>query len=356
MPVYKVEKTNTWRVVYRYTDWTGARHQTQKRGFRTRREAVAWERERLCLHDGSLHMTFASFVERYTADISCRLRETTRLTKEHIIRCKLLPYFGKLKMCEITPRHITAWQNQMLQGRGKTGRPYSPVYLRTIHDQLTAIFNHAVRFYGLRENPCKAAGSMGRSKGKEQLFWTKDEYLCFSRVLVDRPRFFCAFEMLYWCGLRQGELLALTPADLDLARGTVSVTKSCQRLHRRDVITPPKTEKSRRIVQLPQFLVSELREYLRRQRPLSTAPLFPMTRSALRRELARSARAAGLPRIRIHDLRHSAVSLLLQLGFSPAAVADRVGHESVRVTYGYTHPFPAVQREMATRLHTEKIA
>lgn len=355
MPVYKVEKSNTWRVVYRYTDWTGARRQTQKRGFRTRREAVAWERERLCLHDGSLRMTFASFVERYVADTDCRLRESTRLTREHIIRCKLLPYFGKLKMCEITPRHIISWQNQLMQARGKTGQPYSPVYLRMIHDRLAAIFNHAVRFYGLRENPCTAAGSMGRSKGPEQRFWTKDEYLRFSRVV--RPGFFCAFEMLYWCGLRQGELLALTPADLDLSRGTVSVTKSCQRLHRQNVITPPKTEKSRRTVQLPQFLVTELREYLRRRRSiLPTDRLFPLSRSALRRELARSARAAALPRIRIHGLRHSAVSLLLQLGFSPAAVADRVGHESVRVTCAYTHPFPEAQNAMAAKLHTEKIA
>lgn len=356
MPVYKVEKSNTWRVVYRYTDWTGTRRQTQKRGFRTRREAAAWERERLCLHDGSLRMTFASFVERYTADTACRLRESTRLNKEHIIRCKLLPRFGKLKMCEITPRHIIAWQNELLQARGKTGRPYSPVYLKAIHDQLAAIFNHAVRFYGLRENPCRAAGSIGSSKGPEQRFWTKDEYLRFSRVLTDQPRFFCAFEMLYWCGLRQGELLALTPADLDLSRGTVSITKSCQRLHRRDVITPPKTEKSRRTVRLPQFLVSELREYLCRQHILPAAPLFPLSRSALRRCLAQCARLADIPRIRIHDLRHSAVSLLLQLGFPPAAVADRVGHESVRVTYAYTHPFPAAQKEMAARLHTEKIA
>ena len=68
MAVYKEEKTNTWRVIYRYTDWTGERKQSQKRGFKTKREALAWEREQLNKSTADLDMTFASFVEQYTAD------------------------------------------------------------------------------------------------------------------------------------------------------------------------------------------------------------------------------------------------------------------------------------------------
>ena len=116
MAVYKEEKTNTWRVIYRYTDWTGERKQSQKRGFKTKREALAWEREQLNKATADLDMTFASFVEQYTADMKTRIKENTWATKDHIIRTKLLPYFGKLKMCNITAQQIITWQNEIGNG------------------------------------------------------------------------------------------------------------------------------------------------------------------------------------------------------------------------------------------------
>lgn len=97
MAVYKEEKTSTWRAVYRYTDWNGERKQTQKRGFKTKREAQAWEREQLNKTSADLDMTFRSFVDLYTADMKTRLKENTWTTKDHIIRTKLLPYFGRLR-------------------------------------------------------------------------------------------------------------------------------------------------------------------------------------------------------------------------------------------------------------------
>ena len=215
MAVYKEEKTGTWRAVYRYTDWNGERKQTQKRGFKTKREAQAWEREQVHKTSADLDMNFKSFVELYTADMKTRLKENTWATKEHIIRTKLLPYFGKLKMCNITAQQIITWQNEMLNHKDENGRPYSPVYLKTVHNQLSAIFNHAVRYYNLRDNPCKKAGSMGKKKNREMMFWTKEQYLKFAEVMMDKPLSFYAFEMLYWCGIRSGELLALTAADFD---------------------------------------------------------------------------------------------------------------------------------------------
>ena len=164
MAVYKEEKTSTWRAVYRYTDWNGERKQTQKRGFKTKREAQAWEREQLNKTSADLDMTFRSFVDLYTADMKTRLKENTWTTKDHIIRTKLLPYFGRLKMCNITAQQIITWQNEMLNHKDENGKPYSPVYLKTVHNQLSAIFNHAVRYYNLRENPCKE----GRQYGEKE--------------------------------------------------------------------------------------------------------------------------------------------------------------------------------------------
>lgn len=164
MAVYKEDKTGTWRVIYRYTDWTGEKKQTQKRGFKTKREAQAWEHEQFRKATSDLDMTFKSFIEQYTADMQTRIKENTWATKDHIIRTKLIPYFGKLKMCSITAQQIITWQNELLNHKDENGKLYSPVYLKTVHNQLSAIFNHAVRYYNLRENPCKKVGSMGKKK------------------------------------------------------------------------------------------------------------------------------------------------------------------------------------------------
>ena len=132
MAVYKETKTNTWRAVYRYTDWMGEKKQTQKRGFATKRDALAWEREQLNKVTADLDMTFGSFVDIYIADMKNRIKENTWHTKDHIIRTKILPYFAKRKICEIQPKDIIAWQNEMIKETTKSGKPYSPVYLKCV--------------------------------------------------------------------------------------------------------------------------------------------------------------------------------------------------------------------------------
>lgn len=355
MSVYKEEKTGTWRVLYRYTDWTGEKKQTQKRGFKTKREAQAWEREQMNLVSSSLDMTFQSFAERYREDKAGRIKENTWEMKNQIIETKLLPYFGKLKISSITPQQIISWQNELLNYKDDKGKAYSPVYLKTVHNQLSAIFNHAVRYYNLRENPCTKAGSMGKKKNREMLFWTKTEYLKFADVMMDKPLSFYAFEMLYWCGIREGELLALPPADFDFEKGTVTINKSYQRLKGQDVITTPKTEKSNRTITMPQFLTDKIQDYLKMQYDIGEDDrMFTITKSYLHREMDRGSKEAGVKRIRIHDLRHSAISLLIDMGFSATAIADRVGHESIDITYNYAHLFPSKQKEMAEKLNMER--
>jgi len=355
MAVYKESGTNTWRVIYRYTDWMGERKQTSKRGFITKRDALAWEREQLQKVQSDLDMSFQSFVETYTADMQSRIKENTWETKAHIIRTKLLPYFGKRKMCDIQPKEIIAWQNEMINFKNAKGKAYSPVYLKTMHNQLSAIFNHAVKFYGLRLNPAAKVGNMGKAKNKEMLFWTKEEYTKFADAMMDKPVSFYAFEMLYWCGIREGELLALTSADFDFARKTVSISKSYQRLKGRDVITTPKAPKSNRVINMSQFLCDEMQDYLKTLYGVEpTDRIFPISKHYLHHEMDRGSKEAGVKRIRIHDIRHSHISLLIDIGFTAIAIADRVGHESIDITYNYAHLFPSRQTEMADRLDMEK--
>ena len=255
-----------------------------------------------------MDMTFGAFVEVYSADIKERLKLNTWLTKISIIESKLLPYFKGKKMCEIAPKDIIQWQNEMIAHRDKSGKAFSATYLKTLHNQVSAIFNHAVRFYELKSNPATKAGSVGKKEATEMLFWTKDEYLKFADSMMDKPLSFYAFEVLYWCGLRMGEMLALTPADFDFKKNTVSVTKSYQRLSGKDVITDPKTPKSKRVISIPDFLSEEIQEYLKSlYGHQSSDRIFPVSKHYLHHEMDRRSKETGIKRIRIHDIRHANV-------------------------------------------------
>ena len=356
MSIHKDNATGKWRVVYRYTDWTGETHQSSKRGFSTKREAQMWERELLLKKEAKLDMTFESFYEIYVEDMQNRIRDNTWGTKTNIARTKILPYFGKRKIGEIEPRDIIAWQNELLAIRQPNGKPYSASYLQKIHSQLSAIFNHAVNFYHLPSNPAQKAGNMGKEEHREMLFWTKEEYLKFADVMMDKPVSYYAFEILYWCGLRMGELLALTPADFNFETHTLRINKSYQRLHREDVITPPKTLKSNRTIKMSQFLCDEMQDYLKMlYEPKEDERIFTISKSYLHHEMNRGSKVSGVKRIRVHDLRHSHVSLLINMGFTVLAIADRMGHESIDITYRYAHLFPSEQTQMAEQLDIERM-
>ena len=193
---------------------------------------------------------------------------------------------------------------------------------------------------------------MGSEEHKEMLFWTTEEYKKFAEVMMEKPRSYYAFEMLYWCGIREGELLALTPADFDFEKKTVRINKSYQRMHGEDVITSPKTKKSNRTIKMPDFLCEEMKDYFSQLYGLKKKDrIFTITKSYLHHEMDRGAEKAGVKRIRIHDLRHSHVSLLIDMGFSVVAIGDRVGHESELITLDYAHLFPSKQDEMARKLN-----
>lgn len=205
MTVIKNQKSNTYEVRTYYKDWTGVRKQKTKRGFKRKCDAQEWERAFKLKENLSLDMYFADFVDLYLNDIKSRIKYNTWLTKKHIVEKKILPYFSKKKLQEIKPSDIRQWQNTMMNYRNKQGEGYSQVYLKTIHNQLSAILNHAVNFYDLKSNPARKAGSMGKERTKEMLFWTKEEYMKFIEAVADKPISFYAFEILYWCGLRMGD-------------------------------------------------------------------------------------------------------------------------------------------------------
>lgn len=355
MSTYKDAKLGTWYVKFRHKDWKNEFKWVTKRGFSTKREASQWEQEYLMQCAGDLGMNFEAFAKRYEADLRPRMKESTWCTKEHIIQTKIIPYFKTKRVCDISATDVVQWQNQLLRYRDAQGQAYSPTYLKTLHNQLSAILNHAVRFYNLQKNPARTVGNMGSEHGVTMQFWTKEEYQAFSEELMEKPLAYYAFELLYWCGMREGELLALQWEDFDFEHNTVSISKTYHRIGGRDVVTPPKTPKSKRTISMPDFLCEEMTEYLQMtyQRQ-SCDRAFPITKSYLQYQMKQGSLKAGVKKIRVHDLRHSHVSLLIHMGFSAVAIAERMGHESIDITYRYAHLFPSVQKDMASQLNVLK--
>ena len=188
-----------WRSQFYYKDWQGVRRKKNKRGFKTKGEADEWERNFLQQQQKNLDISFENFVEIYFADMENRLRESTIINKRYVFDLKVTPYFKHKKMCEIRTSDIRAWQNELIK------KGYAPTYLKSINNQLAALFNYAVRYYDLRDNPCRKAGSIGKSKADEMDFWTKQEFKEFLPSMDSKPEARMAFLLLYWTGMRIGD-------------------------------------------------------------------------------------------------------------------------------------------------------
>lgn len=352
MPAYYEEKTKTWYCKFYYQDYTGAKKQKKKRGFKLQRDAKEWERSFLEKQQGSPDMLFSDFVTLYLEEMGPRLKEFTVINKRYVINLKLIPTFGNLPLKEIKSQTVLKWQNSMMQYRDNNGKPYSQTYLNCMNRELSAIFNYAVKFYGLKENPCKKTGGMGKQRAKEMEFWTLEEFKKFIDA-VKNPQTKMAFKILYWTGIRSGEMFALTADDIDFSTNTMKISKTMHRVNKRTLVTPPKTDNSNRYVQLSQSLADQFKEYIMMYYSMSgNDHLFPFTKFILYNERNKACAISGVKRIRIHDLRHSHVSLLIDMGYSSHIIAERIGDTVQMVDRTYGHLYPNRHKEMADMLNS----
>jgi integrase len=290
------------------------------------------------------HITFAEFYPIYFHDMEVRLKPASIDTKRRIFSEKILPFFGSLPMESITTQHVRKWQSVILK------QNYSATYCHLIDVQLSAMMNYAERYYDF-PNPCTKAGHIGSVRTRRLNFWTLEDYELFISHMSGDPEAFTAFELLYWTGMRQGELLALTPADLDTTRHEINISKSYTQLNGNDIISTPKTKKGIRRVSIPLFLEQEVSVYIHSRSIPADHRLFNRTHHYLFYKLRKGCEASGVKTIRTHDIRHSHVSLLINAGFSALDIAERVGHESVSTTLDiYAHLFPDQQQRLTDRL------
>ena len=338
MPAYKDEKTGKWFAKFYYTNWQGIKKQKWKRGFATKKEALGFERD------------FQNLYEIYMEDMAARLKQSTLLTKKAVLQTHILPFFGSKPINEIKASDVRRWQAKLMSSPNN----YSQTYLKKINTELNSIINYAKRFYDLNTNPCGKAGTIGKAKAEEMDYWTYDEYIAFREDVKDKPLSYICFEVLYWTGMRKGELLALSPNDIDLDNKLISINRTYQRIAGKDVFTSPKTRKSKRKIPIPDFLCQELSYYIQSRYILDADErLFPVTKSYLSHEMIRGCKITGIKKIRIHDIKHSHASLLINQGCDALMLSDILGHEKVSTTLNtYSHLFPHKQQELVHSLES----
>ena len=352
MPVYKNQKRGSWYCSFYYTDWSGARRRKKKEGFRSRREARDYETAFLLRHTLDRDMPFATLTALYLEDCRNRCKPTSLYQKTYLIENKILPYYKKMSVGEIEASTVRRWQNELLSHRDAKGSPYADAYLKSIHVQLSAIFNYGVRYCGLTSNPAALCGTFARRRMAAMDFWTVQEFERFLSCIGRDTTQGIMFQLLFWTGIRSGELLALTAADYDPDRKLLHISRNYCRFHGEDLFLEPKTPKSARPVALPDFLCDSLNGYLRRAPERQNAErLFPVSKYYLAAAMKRGCRLAQVKEIRIHDLRHSHASLLIELGYSPLLIAERLGHEKIETTLQtYSHLYPNKQSDLALQL------
>lgn len=343
MPVYYDVNTRTWFCKFYFSDYTGAKKQKLKRGFALQKEAKAWERDFLERQQGSPSMSFAALADLYFEDMRCRLRPGSYLGKENIFKNHMLPYFGGRAVDSITPADVRLWQNAIIE------KGYSLAYQDRLSSALSTFFNYAVRFYGLRSNPCELAGHIGR-RVRSMSFYTLEEYRRLSAAVSD-PVAAVALDLLFFGGFRFGELLALTFSDLDFVKNEISISKTATRSGGALVVGPPKTKNGARVVPMPAAVMAALSAYCGRvYSPEPDQAVFGFSKTFISGNMKRAAAAVGLPSVRIHDLRHSHVSMLVDLGFSAFVIADRIGDTVQMVNSTYGHLYPERKGAVASRL------
>lgn len=357
MPAYR-EDNGTWTSKFKYRDWRGEKRQKTKRGFERKKDALDFEAEFKATLVHSADIPFTALVKNYLGDLTKnhKIEITTAERKQRAFDKMISPYFGQKPINQIAELDVLNWQTWVQQkGFDKfKGVGYAPTYLKSINNELSAMMNYAVRYYRLPYNPCERAGSMGKSSAEAMEIWTLDQFEQFIGY-ADKSDAKIAFDILFWTGIREGELLALTPADF-LPGPRLDIKKSFAVVNGEHIIKKPKNDPSIRCIAIPQFLYDEVQNYMHGLYGLEqTDRLFTFTKSFLLKEIKRMAHMAGLEPIRIHDLRHSHASLLIEMGFNILMISERLGHKNVQTTWNtYAHLYPDKGRQIAFGLQEVK--
>lgn len=341
MPVYKDKGRNTWYVVINHRV-NGKNKATFKRGFQTKREAVAWEKEAL-LENKYAH-TSGTFMETLIEQTQyADLSEST--AKEKIRAAEMYFDYVDKPIEKIKKQDLVKWRNDL-----KTNTDLLTSTKNQLIREIKSVFNYAERIYEM-PNPAKALTIIKETSDdvKEMQIWSPEQFEQFA-TNVEHPVYRAYFTLMFWTGIRRSEAAALCKNDIDFINNTVSITKN---ISKSDFMqfTPLKTKSSRRIITVDSVTMELLKPLYETASPYIFGNDRPLSVSNVNRQWRTGIKKAGLPYIRIHDLRHSHASWLIGNGINIVAVSKRLGHSTIEQTLKtYTHLLESNSNELIEKI------
>lgn len=277
-------------------------------------------------------------IEQYLASLPNQIKESSIVAKESVFRCHVLPSFSaETKMSDLTVQALYAWQDKIWSLTQEDGEFYSYNYLSKIRGHFAAFFEWYASRYD-KPNPFSKVKRPKRRAAKQEMrFWTREEFDRFIKV-VDSPLYRTFFTVLFYTGRRKGEVMALSPQDIRKGAIVFNKTYTNKVKGAPYKITSAKTDKTGHTPICP-TLRKALDEYTPEEGPFYFGGERPIPPETLRQRFQRYCRVAGMEPIRIHDLRHSFVSMLIHEGASVMMVADLIGDtvEQIIKTYGHLY-------------------
>jgi integrase len=334
---------------------------------RTRREVQ--EKLRKALSDVSRGLplldertTVGAFLEQWLETVRNRIRPTTYRSYEQVVRVHLIPFLGAITLAKLQPHHV----HQLVSSRLERGlSPRTADYCRVV---LRAALNDALKWGLIARNVASLADPPRQERRRFQA-WDVEEARRFLEA-VRGDRLEALYAVALALGLRQGEALGLTWANVDLDRGVLRVTHQLQWLDGIPQLVEPKSTSAVRVLRLPALLAEALRRHRIRQREerLAAGPSWrgnawglvfttqigtPLDPKNLRRWFRRACLRAGVRPIRFHDLRHTCATLLLAQDIPARVVQEILGHSNVTLTLDtYTSVLPRHLSAAAERIDT----
>lgn len=358
----QTKRGRVYDVVFRVRDKNTLEERQKKlSGFKTKAEArygysefvtekceVLKEKPRMKSSSTGESLIIESLSQTYFASLPNQLKDATIYEKQKIFDLIILPRFGNMDVRDITTQELYKWQDELWAKKNpRTGKPYAYKYLSKIRTYFSAFLSWCVARYPEAQNNLLTVQKPKRRTPQVKMqFWTRDEFEKFIQQ-VSSPIYHALFTTLFFTGRRKGEVLALSPEDVDLEKGTINFNKSITRKTLDDSsynITSTKTEL---VSSTPicKTLLSELKSY-EYGSPFYFGGETPITDNTLRRYFNKACEKAGVKQIRIHDLRHSFVSMCIHLGATIPVVADLIGDTIAQVTKTYAHMYEDDKRKI----------
>ena len=333
----KGEYTGRWNARFTIKLINNESKRIFKRGFKSKKEALEYEKNMILDNNLGSNISFEKIVQKYLEFKKMRVKESTFLNLKSIF--KNITFFNNFILSEITPKIITDFQNELI-------RTYKPSTVKIINTNLRMLFTWCVRYRNLANNPFDMAERLKLETSKEINIITVDE---FNQIVeqVNNEDMKLMFKLLFWTGLRIGEARALKIDDIDFNNKTISVNKNYVKIHGKENLTSPKTKSSKRILKIDDKLVQDIKDYLdkalyiidddfifRHQKTSYTIKFKNIALKVLGKDL------------RIHDLRHSHASFLINNGVDVLLISKRLGHSNIAMTLNvYSHLYPSKENE-----------